>query len=254
MKLGLWLLPFFTSMTLANTLSGGFLRVFFYYAYYLETEAHGGKSVVIAPGCSTTGRCGFNDFIRWINGVTTNFAITSDSGFDIDIYGAAYALNSASLTGDFDFMRILPGTAPQNVGSVIDIVTLTVYDAMKANHALWTATAGNGTLNSLMAHYNQIWSESLSVQQTVFSGLHPQATFVPGLTALYSGNKVYSVNIWDVAATAGANPSLGIADLNTVRDKWQIADPASSTIFYATRDAYLLLTRLTASCAPEPVS
>ena len=184
---------------------------------YLIDGADGSR---IAPGCARVmgagagNRCNFNQFIQYINGVSTPVSISSDAMPDID--STARALNDAQLTGQYEVGRVFPGTAN-------DIATLLsrVGDFVSGN----VAKASNSQLANARTAIDRVralrGAANLDAVSEMLSKAHPGIKIVTLTKSLYSGGP--PLTTLNTAATIKANPGL---DIKGDIDAMNKADPA----------------------------
>lgn len=111
-------------------LTSAYERMFYWYAYLLDSTLSQPTSRILAPGCSTTfsspasAPCTFNQFIGYINNLPTPPHISDLSTPDIDT--TALALNTQNLAGIAHLERLILGVGSSTSQAFIRISNLLV--------------------------------------------------------------------------------------------------------------------------------
>ncbi|GMF70214.1 unnamed protein product [Aspergillus oryzae] len=88
----------------AYALYGGYERMFYYYGYMIDADVNG-QPKKVAPSCKQTGKCTFNEFIKYINDLSKPVSVTSDEL--PEVHTTAQKLDTLQLTGAYKISRYI---------------------------------------------------------------------------------------------------------------------------------------------------
>lgn len=79
--------------------------MFYYYGYMIDADVNG-QPKKVAPSCKQTGKCTFNEFIKYINDLSKPVSVTSDEL--PEVHTTAQKLDTLQLTGAYKVGKIWP--------------------------------------------------------------------------------------------------------------------------------------------------
>ena len=88
----------------AYGLYGGYERVFYYYAYLADAKIHNDRPKSIAAGCSNSGKCDYDNFIKFVNGLGQVPKVLPPTSSDI--HKAAKFLDDNGFTTEYNTNKL----------------------------------------------------------------------------------------------------------------------------------------------------